>query len=110
MGEYILKVILPQCLSIGISYDLFWTLNPRKLEPFYEAEKIKQEENYKQINYTAWLNGIYVAEAISTCFTKNKKYPESPHEAKKEEENWTHAERFGAWATAFNNAHKDLPD
>ena len=109
-GECILKMWLPQCLSIGISYELFWTLNPKKLQPFFEAEKIKQEQKYKDINYTAWLNGMYVASAISACFSKNTKYPEKPYEAKKEEENWTHAERFGAWAIAFNNAHKDLPD
>lgn len=110
MGECILKMWLPQCLSIGISYELFWTLNPKKLQPFFEAEKIKQEQKYKDINYTAWLNGMYVASAISACFSKNTKYPEKPYEAKREEENWTHAERFGAWAIAFNNAHKDLPD
>jgi hypothetical protein len=110
LGEIIINSWLPLCLVVGISYELFPSLNPKMIEPFMKAHNMKEEEEYKQINYTAWLNGMYVASAISACFSKNSKYPEKPYEAKKEEENWTHAERFGAWAIAFNNAHKDLPD
>lgn len=108
MRECIEKSWLPQCLSIGISYELFWKLNPEKLKPFFEAEKIKQEEKYRHANYIAWLTGLYMTHAIAACFSKNKKYPEKPFESMKQEQaNWTHAERFEAWAMAFNKRFKE---
>ncbi|MFA0815833.1 MAG: hypothetical protein ACC608_08570 [Anaerofustis sp.] len=48
---------LPQALVIGVSYDLFWTLNPKTLEPFIEAFKQKQIAKRDEINLSAWLTG-----------------------------------------------------
>ena len=51
---------LPYALSIGVSYETFWTLNPRTLKPFIEAYKIKQEV----LDEEMWRMGIYVHEAV----------------------------------------------
>jgi len=114
MGEYIEKVWLPQALTIGIPYETFLILNPRTIKPFVKAFNDKKEEERATINYTAWLNGIYVSKAISACFSKNCKYPDKPIDLgikkETEEKPLSHAERFGAWAIAFNNAHKELPE
>ena len=107
MGESIEKVWLPQALTIGIPYETFLILNPRTIKPFVKAFNDKKEEERATINYTAWLNGIYVSKAIGACFSKNFKYPDKPIE---EEKPLSHAERFGAWAIASNNAHKELPE
>lgn len=104
MGEYILKVILPQCLSIGISYELFWTLNPKKLEPFYEAERIKQEEKYKFENHSTWLNGVYMTKAISACFSKNTNYPEKPIDLTGKNQ-LTLEQKAELWALAMNEEY-----
>ena len=71
MRDLINKVWLPQALSIDIDYTVFWTLSPKKLEPFLESHKMKQTQQ----NKLAWLNGIYVNHAISAAFSKNHKYP-----------------------------------
>lgn len=90
---------MPQALSIGVDYQLFWTLTPRKLEPFIKAAKLRIDEKYKAINYSAWLSGMYVRSAIASAFNKNAKYPEQPFG---EEKKVNPADKFRAWATAFN--------
>ena len=56
----ILNEYLPYALAIGVSYETFWTLNPRLLKPFVEAYKHKQ----KILDEQMWLMGIYVHEAV----------------------------------------------
>jgi hypothetical protein len=104
MRELIEKVWLPQCLTIGISYDLFWSLNPARIEPFKAAYKQGKDEEKAIINLTAWLNGQYVAEAIAACFGKNHKYPSQPIDlsGKPTIPPETEVIMFDAWATVFN--------
>lgn len=59
---------------IGVDYDLFWTLNPKTLQPFIKAFKLQQDN----INAQAWLNGLYVRLAIASTFGKNSPYPKKP--------------------------------
>ena len=47
--------ILPAALLMGVPYDLFWHLNPRKLEPFRTAYK----DRLSQEDYYAWRQGAY---------------------------------------------------
>lgn len=72
---------MPDALTIGVPYDLFWHLNPTKLKPFYTAfenkRKIRDEEN--------WLTwGTYAMSMFSVilanAFNKNSqaKYIENP--------------------------------
>jgi hypothetical protein len=72
------EVWLPQCLTIGVPYELFPQLNPRKIEPFKKAFKQRKEEEIATMNYNAWLNGLYVTHAVGACFSKNSKYPSQP--------------------------------
>ena len=72
---------MPNALTIGVPYELFWHLNPTKLKPFYKAfenkRKIRDEENW-----TYW--GYYGMSALSVvlanAFSKNSqaKYIEKP--------------------------------
>lgn len=56
----------------GVPYELFWHLNPKKLQPFKEAyqRRLEMEE------YARWRNGLYVMRAVSACF--GGEYPEEP--------------------------------
>ena len=58
---------MPNALAIGISYNLFWTLNPRKIKPFYEAHKIKR----KMLDEQMWCMGAYIHNAVLTAVERN---------------------------------------
>lgn len=65
---------------IGISYDLFWSLNPRKIKPFEKAFKLNQ----KTVDNYMWMMGGYVCEAVSVSLARSfskgssAKYRERP--------------------------------
>lgn len=48
------------CLALGISEELFWTLNPKRLHPYLEAEKLMQEKRDTEM----WRMGMYVYDAV----------------------------------------------
>lgn len=57
---------------------------------------------------TGWTNGLYVVRAISSCFSKNAKYPDEPlrlwndETPKEESEKLSDADRFAGFVAAFN--------
>lgn len=51
------------CLALGISEELFWTLNPKRLHPYLEAEKLIQEKRDAEM----WRMGMYVCDAVRTA-------------------------------------------
>lgn len=66
---------------MGITEDRFWEMNPAMLKPYQKAEEIKTENN----NYGAWLQGLYVFEALQSAMSglsgkksKIKPYPKEP--------------------------------
>lgn len=50
-------------MAIGVPYELFWHLTPKKLDVFYEAHKIRQEIHDSQM----WIMGRYVLSAVSVA-------------------------------------------
>lgn len=84
-------------------YDVFPHLNPTKLESFRIAYQNKIDDE----NYSAWLHGKYVLEAIAACFGKNNKYPSVPYGKENNEETSkpiSDAERFAIYAMQFNKS------
>jgi hypothetical protein len=71
-----------------MTYDQYWRSNYWVEWAFLEAEKLRQ----KRLNETAWLNGLYVYDAVSVslanAFRKSGspevKYPGEPYEFAKE--------------------------
>lgn len=61
-----------------VSYETFWHLNPRKLKPFEKAYEEQMKTEQERMNLTAWLNGLYVQNAIASVFNKKAKYPSKP--------------------------------
>ena len=68
---------------MNIDYNLFWTLNPRKLKPFRKAREDRLKISQSRMNLQAWMMGLYVQRAIGSCFSNKagSKYPEKPLEA-----------------------------
>ena len=45
---------------MGISEELFWSLNPHRLKPYLEAEKLRQQQRDTEM----WRMGIYVFDGV----------------------------------------------
>ena len=52
----------PQYLALGMSYKEFWEGESWLVKAYREARKIKNDE----INSSAWLNGVYVLNALQS--------------------------------------------
>lgn len=63
---------------IHVPYDVFWRLNPKKLEPFQKAAEMEQKAMQARLNLTAWVSGVYVQHAVASCFSKGARYPQKP--------------------------------
>ena len=49
-------------LAIGMTYEEFWEKESWLVKSYREAQKLK----LKDVNYAAWLNGVYVLQALQT--------------------------------------------
>ncbi len=65
---------------MGVPYDTFWHLNPKRMKPIEKAYEMKLEARQNQMNLEAWLFGLYNQNAIASVMGKNNKYPKKPHE------------------------------
>jgi hypothetical protein len=77
----------PFYLAIGMSYAEYWEGDPKLTQYYRKAYRIKQEE----INNNAWLQGVYIYDAVSTAlhnalrgFSKQKppvkEYAQQPYD------------------------------
>lgn len=53
----------PFYLAIGMSYAEYWEGDPKLAQYYRKAYQVKQEE----INNNAWLQGMYIYDAVSTA-------------------------------------------
>lgn len=71
---------------MGMTWEQFWEQDSSLVKDYREAYRLRQEE----ANYTAWLNGLYIYEALclasplfrafSKSGTRAGEYPQKPHE------------------------------
>lgn len=73
--------MLPNALAIGVPYETFWHLTPKKLKSFYKAYELKRKLQDEQM----WFMGQYVLSAVSMAVEHNlhgrkarSKYIEKP--------------------------------
>lgn len=52
----------PMYLAIGMTYEQFWEQESWLVKSFRKANQIRLDE----INYSAWLHGVYVLNALQT--------------------------------------------
>lgn len=89
----------------GVPWETFWHLSPRKLEPYFKAQEMRQKYETYRANNTAWIAGIYVQAAIAASLSKSAKYPNKPidFDAKPE----TDAQKFAKWVAEHNRARRE---
>lgn len=87
----IFEECLPFYLSIGMSSEEYWKGDALLPKAYRKAYRMKQE----QMNYEAWLHGLYVYDAVTSAMThlsdkksNHKNYAEKPYDftPRKEEE------------------------
>lgn len=112
----IFEECFPFYLAIGMSYAEYWEGDPKLAQYYRKAYQIKQEE----INNNAWLQGMYIYDAVSTALHnalrgmgKNKPpakdYAKQPYEfknkvkteAEKAKEIEIEQEKAAAWMENF---------
>jgi hypothetical protein len=54
-------------MSIGMSYDEYWHGDNYAYKYYLKAYEMKIERENKEMDYCAWLNGLYTYEAICDC-------------------------------------------
>lgn len=54
-------------MAMGVSYDEFWTLNPRKIKVIAEGYKLKSQVLDEQ----QWFLGKYIFDAVSLAVSNN---------------------------------------
>lgn len=78
LQERIEKEWLPAALAVGVPYDNFWFMNPRRIQSYVSAYEINRKTRAEEANMKAWLIGIYVAHAVGSLVSRQNKYPEQP--------------------------------
>ena len=106
----------PFYLAIGMSFAEYWEGDPKLAQYYRKAYQIKQDE----INNTAWLQGMYIYDAVSTALHNAlrgmgkvkpppKEYAKQPYEfknrvkteAEKAKEIKIEQEKAAAWMENF---------
>ena len=75
-------------MSLGVSEQDFWKLNPRKVDRLIQAEHLRVSRQLDYDNTVAHIQGAYIAEAILSTVvnsltektSKKHKYPEKPYD------------------------------
>jgi CRISPR/Cas system-associated exonuclease Cas4 (RecB family) len=104
-------------MQIGVPYDLYWFGDPFAVGYYVEAHELDLERKRDELDFTAWLQGAYVHEAVSAsisqAMSKNSraKYPKEPHtiverrrrvQVKKEEAVTNAFAEFAGLASVYN--------
>ena len=100
---------MPQALTIGVDYRLFWKLNPKTIEPFIESFKNKKHQQIDQINLQAWINGLYVMHAVAAVFSKNANYFDEPIsflDRSEDNKQSLDLKKFESFAILYNNEYE----
>jgi len=93
-----------------VSYELFWHLNPRKLEPFIAEREMRVKEQMEMLNVLAWNIGLHNLLALGQMFGESHTaYPSEPQSvdsynatSEPKGEVMTDGARFAAFAARHN--------
>ena len=80
-------------------------MTPKILMIYRDEYEKEEQKKVDLIDYTAWLNGLYVLRAIGAAIDNKSKYPEERFGASQKEaveQSDVASIRFGEWVKAFN--------
>lgn len=94
-----------------VPYETFWHLNPRKLKPFEKAYELEIEARQNAKNLQAWLDGLYVQNAVASVLSKSAKYPQKPFDLFNAKKKTVKEEGmdFERYVQQFNAMRKNKP-
>lgn len=69
---------------------------------YQDAYIERKEQEMKMLDVSAYYNGIYVQQAVASCFSKKAKYPKQPLSLVEKVEPLSGEEQFKLWAAEFN--------
>lgn len=95
-------VWLPAALRFGIPVDVFWDLNPKYMYMYQEEYIREKEEQIKLLDVSAYYQGLYVQQAIASCFSKKAKYPKKPLSLMPKKKALSGEEQFKLWVQEYN--------
>ena len=103
---------MPSAIRYGVPYALFWDLTPKDILFWKDDYEDSVQEQVDMMDYQAWRIGSYVLSAIACAFEgKKRPYPREPEtvtlrrekqESERRKENKFAADKFMAWANAYN--------
>ena len=97
------NVWLPAALQFGIPIDVFWTLNPKYMYMYQEEYIREKKEQMQMLDVSAYYQGMYVQQAIASCFSKKVRYPKKPISLeKKKTKPLSGEEQFKLWIEEYN--------
>lgn len=65
-------------LFIGMTPEQFWVQDPSLFWVYKRVKENIVREEIDRLNYSAWLYGLYVREAIVSSFNDKHRYPSEP--------------------------------
>ena len=76
----------------------FWELNPKYMYIYQDAYIKEKEEQVKMLDVAAYYQGLYVQQAVASCFSKRAKYPKKPLSLEPKKKALSGEEQFRLWA------------
>lgn len=65
-------------LRYGMTKREYMHSTPHDVDLFLQVKSDDEKQKGEIMNYTAWLNGLYVARAVASVMSKKSKYPKKP--------------------------------
>lgn len=96
------EIWLPAALRFGIHIDVFWNLNPKYMYMYQDEYIREKEEQIKLLDVAAYYQGLYVQQAIASCFSKRARYPKKPLSLTEQKKPLSGEEQFKLWVQEFN--------
>lgn len=69
---------MPRAIRCGVPMAEFYKLTPTIINLYAKEYERKIQEQCDLLEYSAWLHGSYVQNAIVASFSKDVNYPENP--------------------------------
>ena len=95
---------------MGIPVNMFWELNPKYMYMYQDNYIKEKEEQIKMMDAAAYYQGLYVRQAIASCFSKKAKYPKKPlsmrNDDQKAVEEMSEAEYYAAVRAAIGKMNE----
>lgn len=69
---------MPRAIRSGVPMTDFYNLTPKIINVYAKEYERKTQEECDLLEYSAWLHGLYVQNAIVSAFVEEVSYSENP--------------------------------